>query len=89
MSEPRCLTCKYCDPQTADQGLCRLEPPKCAAIPNPDGRVGAVSLWPPVFLSKDHCSKYVEQRVKPSKESDLAIAQKNADIRPFLMGVKK
>jgi len=65
MSEPRCLTCKWCDPQTADQGLCRCNPPTCAAIPGPQGQIGTAALWPPVFLTKDRCHRYEEQLVKP------------------------
>ena len=63
-TQPRCITCKFCDVQNANEGICRLEPPKTALAMNA-GHPAAMCIRVVVTPGLDWCSKYEVQLVKP------------------------
>lgn len=63
-----CVTCHWADPlptNGGDQGICRFNAPVgTIAGMTPQGPIAATS-WPTVNLTRDWCSHYDEQLVKP------------------------
>jgi len=66
MSDATCLTCKWCEPMDATNGVCRFSPPKSAAVVTSQG-VANMTLWPAVRLLVDKCSRYEVELVKPAR----------------------
>lgn len=53
----RCGDCRFYDPLAT---VCRREPPKAIPMPAPEGRLGALAIWPPVDANRDWCGLYVQ-----------------------------
>lgn len=66
MPDATCLTCKWCEPMDATNGVCRFNPPKSAAVVTAQG-IANMTLWPTVRLLVDKCSKYEIELVKPAR----------------------
>jgi hypothetical protein len=54
------------------QGACRLNPPVPSLVMTPKGPAPMVMV-PTVRLTKDYCSHYVVQLVKPAMGSELRL----------------
>jgi len=66
LSDATCLTCKWCDPADANNGVCRYDTPKSAAVMSAQGP-GSMTMWPTVRLLHDRCSRYEVELVKPAR----------------------
>jgi len=73
-----CVTCKFCDVQDTQQGICRLAPPTTALIMNA-GAPGAMAVRVVVSLASDWCSKYEQQLVKPAGPVTLEMVQRGKE----------
>lgn len=52
----RCGDCRFFD--ALNNGVCRKEPPKALPMPDGNGRLSSLALWPPVDANRDWCGAY-------------------------------